>query len=221
MRIGTWNLAGRWSPDHERLLLSQRCDVWLLTEVSDKVLLEGYQLVATQSLMAARRHWAAVLSSSTTFKPLPDPHPASAAAIIEDVICVSSVLPWRSAGRPEFWGGLKHAEKMSSTLRRLKESMVDETWPDEPLVWGGDWNQSLTGPEYAGTMAGRRYLLDLLDRQGLVAHTRHLRHRLEGVASIDHIAVPADKVVTEVRAVSADVQGRRLSDHDLYLVQVA
>lgn len=32
MRIGTWNLAGRWSPDHRDHLLGADCDVWLPTE---------------------------------------------------------------------------------------------------------------------------------------------------------------------------------------------
>lgn len=33
MRIATWNLAGRWSPQHEALMLEVTADVWLLTEV--------------------------------------------------------------------------------------------------------------------------------------------------------------------------------------------
>ena len=32
MRIGTWNLEGKWSPDHEAVLLHLNCDVLLLTE---------------------------------------------------------------------------------------------------------------------------------------------------------------------------------------------
>lgn len=33
MRIGTWNLAGRWSLAHQSFLEDAECDVWLLTEV--------------------------------------------------------------------------------------------------------------------------------------------------------------------------------------------
>jgi hypothetical protein len=33
MRIGTWNLAGRWSEIHQLMLHDLECDVWLLTEV--------------------------------------------------------------------------------------------------------------------------------------------------------------------------------------------
>ena len=30
VRIGTWNLEGRWSRDHLDLFIQQDCDVWLL-----------------------------------------------------------------------------------------------------------------------------------------------------------------------------------------------
>lgn len=32
MRIGTWNLEGRWTPDHAAVMADLKCDVWLLTE---------------------------------------------------------------------------------------------------------------------------------------------------------------------------------------------
>ena len=44
MRIGTWNLAGRWSAHHAGLLLAADCDVWLLTEVNERTTLPGYTL---------------------------------------------------------------------------------------------------------------------------------------------------------------------------------
>jgi hypothetical protein len=34
MRIGTWNLQGRWDLRHLELLSAHDCDVWLLTEVN-------------------------------------------------------------------------------------------------------------------------------------------------------------------------------------------
>ena len=81
-------------PAHRELLEAQDCSVWLLTEVSDRVLLPGYQLARTQSLMAARRHWAAVLTASPAIR-LRDPHPASAAVVLDGVTFCSSILPWR------------------------------------------------------------------------------------------------------------------------------
>ena len=37
MRVGTWNLAGKWSDAHKAILVNQDCYVWLLTDVKDEV----------------------------------------------------------------------------------------------------------------------------------------------------------------------------------------
>jgi hypothetical protein len=42
MRVGTWNLAGRWTDGHRQVILDQGCDVWLLTEVNERVELYEY-----------------------------------------------------------------------------------------------------------------------------------------------------------------------------------
>jgi hypothetical protein len=216
VRIGTWNLAGRWSDDHRDLLLTQRCDVWLLTEVSQRLDLSGFALHTTQMLMAPGRHWAAVLSAGS-LDPCPDPHGASAAARVEGELFISSVLPWRSAGRPEFWGVGNHAAQMAATLDELERSFCEQ----RPFVWGGDWNQSPVGKEYAGSVAGRRDLQSRLDRQRLATPTAKLPHQLDGVESIDHIAVPDDAIVVGAFRVDASMDGRRLSDHDMYVVDLS
>ena len=80
-RIGTWNLAGKWSDAHQRLLVDLDCDVLLLTEVRRDVELASYHRHLTQDDMAARRAWAGIYSRQPLV-PLPDPHPASALAEI-------------------------------------------------------------------------------------------------------------------------------------------
>lgn len=210
VRIGTWNLAGRWTGGHEELLLRQDVDVWLLTEVSERVVLDGYAAHATRSLMTARRHWAAILTRGE-LKPLDDPHPASVAATVDGVMHVSSVLPWKAAGAPEVWGGTDHASKMAATISALETVMSCRD-----VVWGGDWNQSLQGREYAGSNAGRTRLLDTLDRLGLVVPTSVLAHRIKEISSIDHIAVRPERPVHSVAR--CDASG--LSDHDAYVVEL-
>ncbi len=118
VRIGTWNLAGRWSLDHRDLLLGADCDLWLLTEVSERTVLPGYAVHCTSARMAARRRWAGI-ASRLPMASLPDPHPASAAAQVGGVTFVSSVLPWRSAGSRPPWVGAKHAEKTANTVGDL------------------------------------------------------------------------------------------------------
>ena len=80
MRIGTWNLAGRWDPRHLALIETMDCDVLLLTEVSERVELPGYDLHLGRLLMSPKRRWAAV-ASRLPMVPLPDPHGASAMAV--------------------------------------------------------------------------------------------------------------------------------------------
>ncbi len=81
MRIGTWNLEGKWSLANEAFMVREECDVWLLTEVHPSASLPGCHKHFSKLCMAPGQHYAAILSKSPIDK-LPDPHPASAAAEI-------------------------------------------------------------------------------------------------------------------------------------------
>lgn len=208
MRIGTWNLEGKWSPRHERRLREQRCDVWLLTEVRHDVAVEGWQLHHSAGDMAAQRWWAAVLAPTLRCVH-PDPHAASVAARVDGLYVCSSVLPWRGAtGVP--WDGADTTERTSAAMRSLADG-----WPDGPIIWGGDWNHALSGTEYAGSNGGRKRIQDVLQQRQLQVPTESLGHRLEGCLSIDHVAVPTSWTALAVRV---DAVG--LSDHDAYVVEV-
>jgi hypothetical protein len=54
----------------------------------------------------------------------------------------------------------------------------------------------------------------------LVVPTGPLPHLLDELFSIDHVALPADVEVVEARRVVAEADGKRLSDHDMYVVDV-
>jgi hypothetical protein len=212
VRIGTWNLAGRWSDDHRDFMLDADCDVWLLTEVNERTCLPGYAAHMSDEPMATRRRWAAV-ASRLPMTSSPDPHPASAAAQISATTYVSTVLPWRAARSGPVWVGERHAERTQNAvgdlLLRLRAA--------PSLVWGGDWNHALIGKEYAGSKAGRASITDALDELGLVVPTADLPHAIEGLLSIDHVGVPAGMDAT-ARRVGAEGGGKRLSDHDAYVV---
>ena len=209
-RIGTWNLAGRWSDSHERLLMDLDCDVLLLTEVRRRdVALASYSHRLTQADMATGRAWAGIYSR-VAFEPRcdplcqppcdppcepaceprcerhRDPHPASVLATSGGVTYCSSILPWKGAHSVPPWTGHNHAAK--TELRR-----------------SGD---------QAGSKAGRGHIEGLLRSLRLRVPTTHLAHRIPGLLSIDHIAVPNDSVVSSARRVDAT----GLSDHDAYVV---
>lgn len=215
MRIGTWNLAGKWSDDHQALMLQGDCDVWLLTEVAERTRLPGYAMHLSQSRMAARRGWAGI-ASRLPMTSRPDPHPASASAQIGATTYVSSVLPWRGCGARPPWVGTRHAEKTASTVADLLLHLRAAG----SLVWGGDWNHALSGKEHAGSQGGRLEVLCALAELELVVPTSELARPIEGLLSIDHIAVRAGTraSATRLEAVRA---GTRLSDHDAYVVDAA
>ncbi|SDC03559.1 hypothetical protein GA0111570_11523 [Raineyella antarctica] len=108
LRIGTWNLDSRCQPAHVDFLLNLDCDVLLLTEVSPRLEVPGYDKVLTAEVMVRGQHWAGVFSR-LPLEPLPEPHPASAAARIDGQVFCSSVLPWRGCGSDEPWGSGTHA----------------------------------------------------------------------------------------------------------------
>jgi hypothetical protein len=213
VRIATWNLAGRWNSKHLELLLGLDCDVLLLTEVSERVEIPAYAGHVGQALMAPKRRWAGVYSRRG-LEPRPDPHPASALAVVAGIAFCSSVLPWRGCGY-EPWGEGNHAARTERAVATLLESL-----PRDRLVWGGDFNHALEGREYAGSKGGRRAVVEALRARALTAPTTSLPHQIDTILSIDHIAVPTDWVVATVEHVSALTAAGRLSDHDAYVVEV-
>lgn len=214
MRIGTWNIEGRRTSAQTSFLLELDCDVLLLTEVNDLLELPGYQLHRSAAEMAPKRRWAAVASRSPLTSQ-PDPHPASAMAVVDGMTFCSSILPWRGCGHRAPWIGARHADWTEACVNELVSGL-----PTEALVWGGDWNHALSEREWAGSIAGRRTILDAVEKLDLQVPTAALPHRIEGLLSIDHIALPADLPAAAAVAVIAETGGRRLSDHDAYVVEI-
>lgn len=213
LRIGTWNLAGRWDTRHATLLQNAHCDIWLLTEVDERLALPGYVTHATAENMRTRKAWAGVLTR-LPFAPLPDPHPASAAVNIDGVTYCSSILPWRGCGAVPPWVGARHAEWTHHAVEQLAAAL-----PPGPLVWGGDWNHALSGDEHAGSKAGRAHVAAFVQARGLQVPTADQPHHIAGLLSIDHISIPAAWQGTAHRVI-AEADGARLSDHDAYVVEL-
>jgi hypothetical protein len=209
VRIGTWNLEGKWSPDHLALMDREDCDVWLLTEVHVDALISGMQVHRTAELMGPRKTWAAIFSTADV-DPQPDPHRATALVHIDGHRFMSSVLPWRTCGPS--WPGSTLAEKQRAALDALRVHL------DETTIWGGDWNQALEGSEYVGSIDGRDQILELIETSCLSVPTRSLTSASPGHRSIDHIAVPIEWEVNGAYRVPAQVDGNRLSDHDAYVI---
>jgi len=218
MRIGTWNVENRLITDeHRDLLLDQKCDVWLLTEVNRKwadhagTNVLHFNSHLSKGVMGRNQHWAAVLSISP-LAPLDDPHPASATAVVNGVTYCSAILPWRGVKADSApWHGSNHSEMTEEAIETLLSKL-----PTGDLVWGGDWNHSLIGKEHAGSMGGRNHLLEAIKNLGLNVPTTCLSHRGNYCQAIDHIGVPLSWKVESAKRINAE----GLSDHDAYVVEV-
>ena len=112
--------------------------------------------------------------------------------------------------------GLDHLTRTTATLAALKPFLRSQ----DRLVWGGDWNHALHGPERAGSEAGRAALQLLVDELDLTVATAALSHRIPGLFSIDHIATPTSHPADTALRVQAAQGERRLSDHDLYRIDL-
>ncbi len=217
VRIGTWNLAGRWSEAHRRLIEDAACDVWLLTEVGARTDLTSGHLVRSAAMPGTGgRSWAA-LWSREPLHAVPSVHEAAAVAHWRDLLLCSCVLPWRSARATWPDTAANVAGMTRAALGRLRPAL---TGSSVPVVWGGDWNHAMDGTEYAGTKAGRVAIAELVAEVGLTITTRDAPHRIEGLLSIDHIAVPAGWRVVSCHRIPAIDESRCLSDHDAYATEV-
>jgi hypothetical protein len=210
MRIGTWNLEAKWTNRHADVLISADCDVWLLTEVDSRTALPGYAARLSTARMSVGQHYAGVFARRP-MEPLPDPHPASAAARIDGIIYCASVLPWAAKDDLGVWGEGNQGERTSTAVRVLERDLRPGA-----TVWGGDFNHALSGAtRWSGSAAGRRAITESAAALGIDVPTATLPHRRPGICSIDHVGVPRSWSVTEATRVPVAVA---LSDHDAYVV---
>lgn len=121
MRIGTWNLAGRWDARHLALIETMNCDVLLLTEVSERVELPEYDLHLGGLAMSPKRRWAAI-ASRLPMRPMPDPHGASAMVELDGLRVCSSILPWKGCGTREPWAGATTTERTIAAVAAVEAS---------------------------------------------------------------------------------------------------
>ena len=238
MRIGTWNLrlcppsTSETGQAISSWLDGQKADVWLLTEVHRDWDPRGGSIAVSPPRSfdpEAPKRWAGI-ETRLPLTPVSagDDHPGeeglSLARIEVDgrqVLVACSVLPWSGAGK--YWHGLPKGQidQFAFVLDHHVSRISAERRDDEPLVWGGDFNQPLRRLVDETTIKGVATLqaaFESLELTPLTADAEHLKGRMR---SIDHIAVshhfdggPATTHRPE-RAGGGD-----LSDHAAYTADV-
>lgn len=129
--------------------------------------------------------WAAVFSRWPLVAQ-PDPHPASVAVAVAVAVetaglhVVCSALPWPLSGPTAPWDGHEHPTRMRTALRAASGA------PSCRSVWGGNWNQPLTGNIAGFSRVAQESMRKATERLNLRLPTMALPGRPAGQATIDH-----------------------------------
>lgn len=197
-------------------------------------LLEGPRVVSSPQERPGRSEpesWVAILGDGLepVGQPLPYERMAVAGRCVSegtDVIVYGSVLPWRAAPHqaPDLAQPGESATAMFERVLVAQEADIRalrERHPQAILIWAGDFNQSLAGPNLTGSRRGRVALLAALDRLGLQAWNADSPHARSGLSTIDLVCGPATAPVKSIELLEPSPGGQSLSDHAGYIVEVS
>jgi hypothetical protein len=254
VRIGTWNLrryptsASEKAPDVMTFLEKQVADLWLFTEVNEAWPSTGGTLTVSPERRYGRPQdrWAGVwVRQPATAVRVPDEDEEGPVAA-EEALCLTritlpsgsprptllvacSVLPWSGAGRD--WPGLpspRFDDQATFVLDHHLARIERARNGDEPIIWGGDFNQELRRPSAARSQAGHRLagtvngiarLQTAFDRLELRALSAPAS---EDAEAIDHLALSCSLLTAADLEVHRPQRrdGRPVSDHAAYLAHL-
>lgn len=227
LRIGTWNLecggrSGRAAARQRERLAAVRADVMVYTEPGPDLSTPSPERVvsaAVRRLAGGDTAWVAIVGAGplSVATPAPTaPMAAAAEAVVrsERVIVYGSVLPWRGirAHHPEL---VLPGETAGDAFERVLAAQVEDVRalqgqnPGALVVWAGDFNQSLVGPNLGGSARGRERLREALASLDFVAWNAELGHAEEGLCAIDLVCGPRGRRVASRERIAPG----RESDH--------
>jgi endonuclease/exonuclease/phosphatase family metal-dependent hydrolase len=237
VRIATWNLerGGRTraaAPAQRHVLAELAADVVALTEPPP-------QLTATAGVIASpargvgsagEESWAAI-AGSAELEPIDLAIPyermavaARASAGMQRAVIYCAVLPWLSVTNHAPYL-VRPGETSKAVFERVLREQVEDIKMlrqrfDEPVLWAGDFNQSLEGPLAGCSRAGRLLLQGALDSLGYAAWNASAPHARHGVCAVDLLCGPRDHVLHATGRIDPRSDGVVMSDHAGYWVDL-
>lgn len=235
MRIATWNLqrggSRRARVEQQAVLRDINPDVAVLTEPGP-----GYEDGRGTLISPAERPraigpepWVAIVGHRLESVELEIPYRRLAAAALVSTdggafIVYGAVLPWLAvtAHAPEL---VLPGETAGDAFRRvLFEQAFDVSELRKryglPIIWAGDFNQSLVGPISGCSAAGRAVLTQALSEGGFVAWNATAAHARPGLCAVDLICGTRDVSPKVVERIDPMCNGFPLSDHAGYWVEL-
>jgi hypothetical protein len=237
VRVATWNLerGGRRkgdADDQRRVLDEVKADVTIVTEPPPGEPTPGEVVVASppeRPSKGAPESWVEIRGRG--LRPVLPAAPYTRMAVAaetdafgEPLLVYGSVLPWRAAPAqaPDV---AKPAESFIEMFKRVLDEQADEIQrlrADRPglFIWAGDFNQTLVGSNAGGSNEARDLLDAKLDELKLTAWNASARHAIEKLCAIDLICGPRDRPIKSVSWIDPAPDGRPLSDHAGYVVEL-
>ncbi len=235
VRIATWNLerGGRTRAAREaqeETLSALHADVVILTE-PPATYRKGPGVVTSPALRSGTggpESWVAIVGPSVEALPYDVPYNRLAVAARvalggRSTIVYGAVLPWLSV-RSHVPDLVQHGEEYGDVFARVLDAQRADLLKlranGDPVVWAGDFNQSVAGPNHGGSKSGRDALNGCLADLGMVAWNGAAAHAREGLHAIDLICGSRDQAILGQGRIDPRRGGVQMSDHAGYWVDL-
>lgn len=239
MRIATWNMEreGRGqahSEAYDAALASYASDLAVVTEPGPNFVLRYVDAVMSSAQRVGKsgpESWVAIVGASLAPMDIEIPYSRLAAAAFTEafgppVAIYGSILPWNAAATqaPDVYGRdvLPFSEFFD---RALQEQVSDikaiaaEFGPGN-VFWAGDFNHPLEGSLRGFAAHARKAIAVALDDLGMRAFNASAPHAKPCANSVDLICGPVNLSSNGVEDWLPTADGRPLSDHRAYCVEV-
>ncbi len=178
---------------------------------------------------AGAEAWVAIVGPSVEAVALevPDERTAVAARASAggvSVVVSGTVLPWLAIANhaPEL---VRDGEDSLATFTRILAEQASDILElrrryGEPVVWAGDFNQSLFGALHGGSHERRALLIETLASLGMTAWNGEAAHAASGLCSVDLICGRDARAVAAHGRIDPARSGVTMSDHAGYWVEL-
>jgi endonuclease/exonuclease/phosphatase family metal-dependent hydrolase len=237
MKLATWNLerGGKTQAAREAqegLLAELRADVVVLTEPASSYKTTSGVVTSPrlrEGGIAGPEAWVAIVGSSVEPVDFEVPYKRTAVAARASVggltvIIYGAVLPWLAvtSHAPEL---VEEGEDSFAVFKRVLAEQAKDIADlrnkyGSPVIWAGDFNQTVSGPNWGGSNDRRDLLTETLNSLELVPWNGKADHAKAGMCAVDLICGPKECVVLSQGRIDPARGNLAMSDHAGYWVEL-